>query len=456
MAIYTVDLNRHDEIGNVRVVVKSNRTWECLSFPRSLLSVVRHRDEEVRSGVYVLWGYKDYAGKPCVYVGRSDEVFSRLGTHERTDDQDYWEQTVVFTSTDQGLHTTHVKYLEAELVKLARNSNRIDLMNGNNPRTASLSGAVLDEVKEYFSDVLDCFSVLGIGFFEPSEGETTEAKIHAKSHESSSRPKNPSMSRKTNSTSKHDRSFAGSDILSIRSKGVVAYGYATGETFVVKAGSQAVKRETPSALNNPRFRHIPNLRRKLAEPRIDDHGSRIDPVLADRGTKYEFVEDYTFNSPSAAACTVLGASSNGYYAWRDDQGRNLGELRNSVLDDRYSRVKSPEPQMSNTVKFDLFLSAKGIQANGRVVADGFMVARGSQAVGDSGVTTSIPTASKQLRQDLIRNSTLKPDGNRYMLVEDVNMRSPSRAAGVLLGASYNGNRYWKDVQKRSLDETQQS
>ena len=447
MAVYTVDLDRHDENGGrSRVVEKRNRTWRCLGFPRSLLDAVQDRDEDDRSGVYVLWGYKAGHSKPYIYVGQSDEAFKRLETHERTGDKEYWEHTVVFTSKDQGLHTTHVKYLEAELVRLARHSNRVELKNATNPRTAPLSGAVLDEVKEYFSDLLDCLAVIGVDFFEPTQYETAEKIPQTKSHKSSSSATNTPISPEKNHTSEHEYSLADGDVLSIRSKGIVAYGYENGDKFVVKAGSQAVKNETPSARNNPKFKHIPSLRKKLVRK----------GVLKDADIELAFAKDFSFDSPTAASCAVLGSSSNGLATWKDENGRSLGEIRstNILTDDTNDETIHIDP-LTETPHY-LFLRHKGIEARGYVSEEGFVVTRGSEAVGDRDVTNSIPRSSRKLRQELITRSVLKREGSVYVLTEDCDLKSPSRAASVLLGASYNGNKYWIDENKRSLGEIQKS
>jgi hypothetical protein len=40
-----------------------------------------------------------------------------------------------------------------------------------------------------------------------------------------------------------------------------------------------------------------------------------------------FVKDYLFPSPSQAASTVLGRSTNGWTMWKDSKGRTLDELK---------------------------------------------------------------------------------------------------------------------------------
>lgn len=48
-------------------------------------------------------------------------------------------------------------------------------------------------------------------------------------------------------------------------------------------------------------------------------------LLVPDGEVLRFDKDFAFNSPSAAAATVLGRTSNGWTAWRDSQQCTLKE-----------------------------------------------------------------------------------------------------------------------------------
>ena len=455
MAVYTVDLDQHDENGGkVRVVRKSNRTWECLGFPRSLLDAVRDSDNEDRSGVYILWGYEADQSKPRVYVGQSDGVFNRLGNHEGTGEKEFWVHTILFTSKDQDLHTTHVRYLEAELVKLARRNKRIVLMNATNPRTALLSGAVLDEVKEYFSDLLDCFAVLGIDFFEELDNLTSDIGIHAgDSKTSGGVDTEPTEEVKTPVYEPllfHIKRKGGRS--SRWGEGIEACGYEEGSKFVVKAGSQAAKTLTRSALTSPLHKHILEWRDKIIYGYEDDEGNSVGPALEDKGTHYEFVRDFTFESPSAASCQILGASSNGNEVWKGKDGRPLVEIRRSKTPNLGQKATIKTEETSIYHQHYLFLAHKGIKARGYLSLNGFVVSKGSQAVNDEALTNSTPTSSKEKRREFIGDGTMKLDGSIYVFTKDGTFNSPSQAADALAGGSYNGRKYWKDTEGRTLDE----
>ena len=50
-------------------------------------------------------------------------------------------------------------------------------------------------------------------------------------------------------------------------------------------------------------------------------------ILKNENNVYVFQQDYIFNSPSAAAATILGRSANGWTSWKDKNGKTLDELK---------------------------------------------------------------------------------------------------------------------------------
>lgn len=102
----------------------------------------------------------------------------------------------------------------------------------------------------------------------------------------------------------------------------------------------------------------------------------------------------------------------------------------------------------------LRLSAKGVAATGYDSGQGFIVMKGSRAVGDTDVATSTPGYIRNLRGYLIRAGVLTDVGGQLLVGDDYPFDSPSAAAGVLLGTSVNGREVWKDENNRSLKEIQ--
>lgn len=92
---------------------------------------------------------------------------------------------------------------------------------------------------------------------------------------------------------------------------------------------------------------------------------------------------------------------------------------------------------------------KGVQARGRQSSGGFLVLSGSQAVTQE--RQSIPENVARWRQELLESGQLVARTKCLEFVEDVELTSPSLAAGIVHGGSVNGMILWKDSQtSRSL------
>jgi hypothetical protein len=267
----------------LRIIEKSNWTGQGLMFPRALFPEVRQRPELQRTGVYVLWGPSESGQLPRVYVGEGDFVRDRLDQHYKQ--KDFWTHAVVFISKDQNLNKAHVQYLEARLAALAQEAKRAVLDNSNVPQLPVLSEADRADAEAFLADILLCLPVLGVNVFEK-----------------------PKISASTESERVQE--------LFLRAKGIEARGIYTAEGFIVRAGSQAVKKESPSIYN-----HWKDLRRSLIENRI----------FQDEGDHYRLTQDYTFNSPSMAAGILLGRPANGRIEWKDAKGRTLKEIQEKAV-----------------------------------------------------------------------------------------------------------------------------
>lgn len=112
---------------------------------------------------------------------------------------------------------------------------------------------------------------------------------------------------------------------------------------------------------------------------------------------------------------------------------------------------------NNTAITILTCKGKGVVAHGYEATQGFVVKAGSQAAGKA-----VPSMQQHvrgvfdLRQQLIQNGVLQPDGDHYRFAQDYAFSSPSMAAAVVLGRSSNGRVDWKDGSGRTLKEIQES
>ena len=90
--------------------------------------------------------------------------------------------------------------------------------------------------------------------------------------------------------------------------------------------------------------------------------------------------------------------------------------------------------------------AEGYESNA-----GFVVKKGSQA---KGTTTTSMTMGLKLRDALLANGILVPDGDHYRFSKNFEFGSPSVAAAIVLGRQANGRTEWKDSSGVTLKEHQ--
>lgn len=250
----------------VKIIEKSNWTGLGMVLPRSLYKQEKDRDPlRQGAGVYALFGSEEGDPFPRLYVGEGDPVGPRLDQHYNDDRKSFWTHAVIFTSKDQNLNKAHVQYLESGLVALAQQAKRATLDNRITPQPPSLSEADRSEAEGFLLNMLLCFPVLGYHAFEVLEEATPKVTL-----------------------------------LFLKAKNVEGQGYESPGGFVVKNGSQAVKKEAPSL-----ERHLKELRQTLLARE----------VLVDRGEILELIQDYSFSSPSMAAGVLLGNSANGRTEW---------------------------------------------------------------------------------------------------------------------------------------------
>jgi hypothetical protein len=112
------------------------------------------------------------------------------------------------------------------------------------------------------------------------------------------------------------------------------------------------------------------------------------------------------------------------------------------------------PATSDASGITLHLRAKGIEAIGADTAAGFVVRAGSRAVADTRMAPSTHANMREMREELVRQQVLVPDGDCLRLAQDYLFASPSLAAGVMLGRPANGRVEWKAADGRTLKDIQ--
>jgi len=99
-------------------------------------------------------------------------------------------------------------------------------------------------------------------------------------------------------------------------------------------------------------------------------------------------------------------------------------------------------------------AARGADAIGRRVADGFVVLKGSVVAADT--VASFPNGFRALREELLESKTIQLVNDKLIFVDDYLFSSPSTAAAVTMGRSANGLVEWKDKSGKDLKSIEAS
>lgn len=300
-------------VGSLMTAEILNWTGHMLRARRKDLGHLKIRDEAKRTGVYVLFG-SDEDDEPAAYIGEGDNVVKRLENHNST--KDFWEDVVIITSKDMNLTKAHVRYLESELISLAKIIGRVNLHNGNVPSGgASLPEADESDMKYFIEQIRILMPVLGFDIFR---GRSSQNVSLANS------PTSDAGNSTKNEKSVPDAVSESSDspifVMNTR-EGAKAQAQIIDGEFTVLAGSII----PDSMKDNP---EMAESTRKRFVIRKAQHAKLLE--VAERGPlpgMVTLLKDVAFTSPSAAGAIVYGrASANGRLTWKTEQGdKTLGE-----------------------------------------------------------------------------------------------------------------------------------
>lgn len=105
--------------------------------------------------------------------------------------------------------------------------------------------------------------------------------------------------------------------------------------------------------------------------------------------------------------------------------------------------------VNNLQSEKLFIKgARGANATGKRVSDGFVVFKDSEIAID--IVPSFPKAFNALRDELIENELITQSGGKLKFASDYLFSSPSASAAVVMGRNANGLIEWKDKKGSDL------
>jgi len=264
------------EVTGIRHAELVNWTGQAIACPRSRLDELEKWEEAWRPGVYMLFGAEGPSEREA-YIGESENVMKRIRQHLG---KEFWQEVVVFTSKDENLTKSHVRYLEHRLVFLAKKAGRYKLKNANDANETALPRADKAAMEEFIENLGILIGALGHRVLAPVAGS---AKVEE---------------------------------FRFSTKGATARGAPTDEGFVVREGSTALNR----ALDSMGAGNIA-LKQTLLQGKT---------LVAD-GDLLRFTADYLFSTPSQAGSMVSGTSCNGRISWkRVSDGKTLKEIEEAA------------------------------------------------------------------------------------------------------------------------------
>ena len=149
--------------GVISIEDSSWNSGELYSAPRESVSDLLNTDACNKYGVYLL------LSESMVYVGQSSDLSKRITQH--TVGKGWWESVLILTTKDDSLTHTDIDYLEAKLIKMANNVNRLDCDNkskGNPIKVDKYRRVWLDQ---FLEEALFLMQLIGITVF-------TEKKVN--------------------------------------------------------------------------------------------------------------------------------------------------------------------------------------------------------------------------------------------------------------------------------------
>lgn len=295
--IYLKDGN----VTGIKLAEVVNLTIQALACPRNKISdMSTHFSLAVNTpGVYFLIGEDDKTGRRKVYIGESENVWERLKNHDIN--KDFWTEVVLFTSKDDNLTKSHVKFLESKLVDLAKVSDRYILENGNTPVRSSLPLPDRDAMEEFALNIKLLTGTLGHTFLEDPIADANTQKLNPLNDDSSAQ-----------NSSKQGESLK----LFLEVGEASAKAIQSNEGLVVLEGSRVAK----DRKGNYGYK---TLREKLLREEI---------IGQNKNGELVFRKNHLFDSPSAAAAVLVDYSINGRGNWKDQSGRTLNDLEKLELE----------------------------------------------------------------------------------------------------------------------------
>ena len=413
---------------------------ECIIYKISR-SVLKHDidNDEIKknlnhTGIYFLLGKDKDTFKTNIYVGQAGLRKDRTGLLRRIKEHDnkkeaFWDECVIFTTSDNSLDKSDICYLEDKFTKLVRKIPNNIVQNSADTN----DGNINDEKKTYFERyiqfILIVMDILGYKVFKEEENQNITIEENALL--SNNNINNQAAIKKDNNTINIETNNDDSWIFYFKRNNLSASAKWTNDGFVVLKGSEISTTLTPTAQKTTK---IIDLRQKY-QNRIDCNHKLIDDIL--------------FTSPSTAASFVGGHTLNGNEVWKTRNNKSPQDIKDVLLKNPISiPIFNDETKLEeNENCIFKFVGIKTINAKARWNNKEFIVLKGSEIR-----RNLTPSAEKDIRIKQLREKYKNEINENCILLNDIAFKSKSTAAEFVGGSAFNGNTAWIATNENYIQE----
>ena len=280
---------------NLKTIELLNWVGKIFIGNRKHVDIIQQIPELVQStGIYLLLGNDTQTNERFLYIGEADNIAQRIKQHSNDKKKEWFEEFIVFVSTDKNLTKAHVRYLEKNMYELSlKNLTTIKLKNNCCPPGSNLSEYDIAYMKEFLNNMIFILNNLRIIDFVKTNNNYNI--------------KNEDNSNIFYLNLTQDRVDKNGNIIKARLN-IIDNGYILLKGSYIESAERA-----PSFRNHIYYK----LRKKLEEDNLF--------IESDIKGLWQTKEDIPFNSCSAAAAVVKNRATNGRAEWKLDSGITLDE-----------------------------------------------------------------------------------------------------------------------------------
>ena len=270
----------------IRIAEITTRTVRILDVPRTEIVSFFEMPESDQVAVYYLFG--DEAGDQRIqcYIGRTNAARQRFRDHLKA--KDFWTHALISISRTNTKTDTHAGYLEWKSIQEANEAGRFAIINGNVGSRPHTPEPLQAECEEIFDTISILIATMGFPLFQ---------KLSTKIWDLS-----PVSERRSTDVE-----------VFCEERGAKGRGIYSSDGLTIFKGSRCAAEPTKSVLKSRSG--VQDMRARFME----------DGTLALVDGAPVFQRDTLFKSPSGASELLLFKASNGWTAWKTEQGDSLNE-----------------------------------------------------------------------------------------------------------------------------------